>query len=169
MDRDRKSTGLKSLQGKVWEEGYRTGALRGEVYDDVPRALSRWRGEGRRIAIYSSGSVLAQKLLFAHTRSGDLTPFIDAWFSTTTGPKREGASYARIAQALDLPPPAILFVSDVVPELDAARSAGMATALAVRSGEAPPSGHGTIRSLDEIRLDGGGVGAGRPRRREPSA
>jgi enolase-phosphatase E1 len=150
MDRDRKSTGLKSLQGKIWEEGYRTGPLRGEVYDDVPRAFARWRSQGRRIAIFSSGSVLAQKLLFSHSRAGDLTPFIDAYFDTTTGPKREAASYALIARALGLAPAEVLFVSDVAPELDAAREAGMATALAARSGDAPASTHPVVRSFDEI-------------------
>jgi enolase-phosphatase E1 len=150
MERDRKSTGLKSLQGKIWEEGYRTGSLRSEVYDDVPRAFARWRDEGRRIAIFSSGSVLAQRLLFSHSRAGDLTRFIDAHFDTTTGPKREAASYERIARALDLAPADVLFVSDVTAELDAARGAGMGTALAVRSGEAPASGHPVVRSFDEI-------------------
>jgi len=78
MDRDRKSTGLKSLQGRIWEEGYRSGALRGEVFADVPRAFERWRRQGRDIAIFSSGSVLAQKLLFASTPAGDLTSHIRA-------------------------------------------------------------------------------------------
>jgi len=150
MDRDRKSTGLKSLQGKIWEEGYRTGALRGEVYHDVPRAFVRWRNAGRRIAIFSSGSVLAQKLLFSHSRAGDLTPLIDAYFDTTIGPKKEAVSYERIAGALEVAPVAVLFVSDVAAELDAARGAGMATSLCVRSGETPPPTHPVIRIFDEI-------------------
>ncbi len=135
-DHDRKSTPLKSLQGKVWEEGYRSGALRGEVYPDVPPAFARWRGQGRDIAIFSSGSVLAQKLLFGSTAFGDLTPHVRAWFDTTTGPKWEAASYSRIAQELGQEPPAVLFISDVGRELEAAESAGMATALCVRGGEA---------------------------------
>ena len=87
MDRDRKSTGLKSLQGKIWEEGYRAGDLKGEVYPDVPPALERWRGQGIDIAIFSSGSVQAQRSLFSNTAAGDLTRFIRAYFDTTTGPK----------------------------------------------------------------------------------
>src|SRR5262249_26081798 len=86
---DRKVTQLKTLQGKIWEEGYRSGELRGEVYEDVPRAFERWKKERKRIAIFSSGSVLAQKLLFGHSNAGDLTKYIENYFDTTTGPKRE--------------------------------------------------------------------------------
>jgi len=150
MDRDRKSTGLKSLQGKIWEEGYRAGRLRGQVYPDVPRAFARWRAEGRDVAIFSSGSVLAQKLIFSRSDAGDLSAGIRAYFDTTTGPKRESASYRRIAAALEVEPAAVLFLSDVAEELDAARAAGMRTALCVREGEAPAGSHRTIRSFDEV-------------------
>ena len=152
MDRDRKSTGLKSLQGKIWEEGYRTGALRGEVYPDVPAAFERWRSEGREIAIFSSGSVLAQKLLFGSTRDGDLTTFIRAFFDTTTGPKAVEGSYRSIAKALDLATGDVLFVSDTPIELDAAHAAGMHTALCVR-GAGPDSraAHPNVRAFDDIR------------------
>lgn len=155
MDRDRKSTALKSVQGKIWEDGYRRGELRGLVYDDVPRAFERWQSEGRQIAIFSSGSVLAQQLIFAHTNHGDLTPFLSGYFDTTTGPKREAESYRRIAAALGFEPPEILFCSDVVAELDAAQAAGMQTALCVREGEAPDqSSHPIITSFDELELNG---------------
>jgi enolase-phosphatase E1 len=137
MDEDRKSTALKSLQGKIWEEGYRTGELKGEVYADVPPAFERWRAEGRTLAIFSSGSVLAQKLIFGHTNYGDLTGYLSAYFDTTTGPKRVAESYRRIAMTLGFEPDHILFYSDVVAELDAAREAGMQTALCVREGEGP--------------------------------
>jgi len=120
MDQDRKSTGLKSLQGKIWEEGYRAGELKSEVYPDVPAALERWRREGKDIAIFSSGSVQAQKSLFRSTGAGDLTRHIRAYFDTTTGPKKEPASYGRIADELGRPPSAVLFVSDISAELDAA-------------------------------------------------
>ena len=151
MDRDRKSTALKSLQGRIWEGGFRAGALRAHVYPDVRPAFTRWRDQGRRIAIFSSGSVLAQRLLFAHTTEGDLTPMIDGYFDTTTGPKREGVSYARIAAALGRAPAAVMFVSDVAAELDAARAAGLPTALCVREAAAPPSSdHRVLRSFDEL-------------------
>jgi enolase-phosphatase E1 len=151
MDQDRKLTALKSLQGRIWADGYATGRLRGQVYDDVPRALERWTRSGRQVAVFSSGSVLAQKLLFRHSDHGDLTRFLSAHFDTTTGPKREAASYRAIASALGAPASAGLFVSDVVDELDAAREAGFATALAVRT---PPGAaghsHPAIRSFDDL-------------------
>jgi enolase-phosphatase E1 len=152
MDRDRKSTALKSLQGKIWQDGFESGALVAPVYPDVPRALARWRDEGRDVSIYSSGSVLAQRLLFSHTDAGDLTGFFRAYFDTKTGPKREAASYAVIARELGRAPGEVRFVSDVTEELDAARAAGMETALCIRPGAASPSGatHRAIGSFDEI-------------------
>jgi enolase-phosphatase E1 len=151
MDRDRKSTGLKSLQGKIWEQGYRSGELRGEVYPDVPVAFERWRKQGMRISIYSSGSVLAQKLLFAHSTAGDLTRFLDAHFDTTTGPKRETGSYLKIAAALSLAPSTIVFFSDVPAELDAALEAGMKTSLCWRAATDPPNdiNHPVVGTLIE--------------------
>jgi enolase-phosphatase E1 len=151
MDHDRKSTGLKALQGKIWEAGYRSGELLGEVYADVPHAFERWRTQGKTLAIFSSGSVLAQRLLFSHTTAGDLTDFLSAYFDTTTGAKQDAESYRHIAAALALPTSAILFLSDVVVELDAAHQAGMQTALCVRSEPAPnPNGHQLIRTFDQV-------------------
>jgi enolase-phosphatase E1 len=152
MDQDRKSTGLKSLQGKIWEEGYRAGDLRGEVYPDVPPALERWRRQGIDVAIFSSGSVQAQRSLFASTPAGDLTRFIRAYFDTTTGSKTAPDSYARIAAALERSPSEVLFLSDIAAELDAARTAGMRTALCMRTpGSAPSTGaHPVIHALDQL-------------------
>lgn len=151
MDEDRKSTALKSLQGKIWQEGYHSGALQGIVYDDVPRAFARWQGQKRSIAIYSSGSVLAQRLIFAHTNAGDLTHFISSYFDTTSGPKKESESYTKIAGALGLPPAEILFCSDTQLELDAANKAEMQTALCIRQGGLPAaSAHRVVSSFDEL-------------------
>ncbi len=151
MDRDLKITPLKALQGKIWAEGYAAGRLRGVVYDDVPRALSRWTASGCRVAIFSSGSVLAQRLLFGHSDHADLTPFLSGYFDTTTGPKGDAASYLRIASEMGERPSAGLFVSDVAAELDAARTADLATALMVRSPPGPLGhGHQAIASLDEL-------------------
>jgi enolase-phosphatase E1 len=153
MDRDRKSTGLKSLQGKIWEEGYRSGALKSEVFPDVPVALERWHNAGLKVAIFSSGSVLAQKLLFAHTNAGPLTQFIDAYFDTTTGPKTAAQSYRRISTELQLNPTQLLFISDVTAELEAATDAGVQTALCIRPGNAPQPNvdqQRIIRSFDEV-------------------
>ncbi len=153
IDHDRKLTALKALQGRIWEEGFRAGQLQGVVYEDVPRALARWERAGGTVAIFSSGSVLAQKLLFAHSNAGDLTPFLAAYFDTTTGPKREATSYRAIACALGKPPGEVRFVSDVAAELDAARAAGLETALCVRDGAGPgDSPHRVIRSFDDLAL-----------------
>lgn len=153
IDTDRKSTPLKSLQGKIWEDGYRAGELRAQVFEDVPHAFEKWRDEQKEICIYSSGSVLAQRLLFAHTESGDLTPLICDYFDTKTGAKIESESYLRIAAALERKPTDIVFISDVTAELDAARSAGLQTLLCIRPGNRPQpnaSHYVAIRSFDEL-------------------
>ncbi len=152
IDRDSKSTSLKSLQGKIWEHGYQAGDLRGEVYSDVPPALERWRRQGIETAIFSSGSVQAQRNLFANTTAGDLTRFIRAYFDTTTGSKTAAQSYARIAATLERSPSETLFLSDVSAELDAAQAAGMRTALCVRSSAltGTPGMHPVIHSFDQV-------------------
>jgi enolase-phosphatase E1 len=152
MAEDRKSTGLKLLQGVIWEEGYRTGALRSHVFPDVPPALAAWQAAGIRLRVFSSGSVRAQKLLFAHTEAGDLTPLFEGFHDTTTGPKREAASYTAIAEAYALPAGEILFLSDVREELDAAAEAGMQTGLLVRPGNRPAEtgGHRVHGDFGEV-------------------
>lgn len=147
---DRKSTALKSLQGKIWRQGYQDGSLKSQVFADVAPAFERWRNQGLRISIFSSGSVLAQQLLFAHTEVGDLTPFIDSYFDTKVGKKGEAESYRKIAEAMGLEPQQILFISDVVSELDAASEAGMKTLLSIRPGNATAEEYPSIRSFDEI-------------------
>jgi enolase-phosphatase E1 len=145
MDRDRKSTALKSIQGKIWKLGYQSGELLGVVYEDVLDVFHKWRDQGRVIAIYSSGSVLAQKLIFGHTNAGDLTQFISYYFDTTTGAKKESASYAKIASALGFRVEEVVFYSDSVAEVNAAREAGMLTALVTRDGTLSESnGHRVI-------------------------
>ena len=154
IDNDRKLGPLKSLQGRIWQEGYATGEIEGEVYADVRPAFERWTKADIRIAIFSSGSVLAQQLLFAHSTAGDLSPYISAYFDTAVGPKGDAASYRRIVETLGLPAPdQALFISDVVPELDAARDAGLRTLLCVRRPSLIPerAGHSIVESFDVIR------------------
>ena len=152
MEQDRKATALKSLQGKIWQRGYETGTLQSQVYQDVPRAFQRWRGQNRAISIYSSGSELAQKLLFAHTTEGDLTGYISSYFDTNVGPKTSAESYRRIATKLQVAGSEVLFVSDATAELDGAQGAALKTALCVRASHSEPvaSAYPVIRSFDEI-------------------
>jgi len=139
IKRDRKSPALKSLQGKIWEQGYRGGSLKAPLFDDVVPNLRRLRRLGLRTAIFSSGSVFAQKLLFAHTDTGDHSDLIDEYFDTGVGSKVSSSSYDEIARRLQLLPTEVTFVSDVTNELAAARDAGMSTLLCLRPGNQPQS------------------------------
>jgi enolase-phosphatase E1 len=153
MDHDRKITPLKSLQGKIWEEGYGKGELRGQVFEDVPPAFKRWREQLKSICIYSSGSVLAQRLMFANTEAGDLTSFIGSYFDTKIGAKQDPDSYTKIAAELERPPSEIVFVSDRLIELDAAAAAGFEVLLCKRPGNDPqtaPLSKALVYSFDEI-------------------
>lgn len=145
IDADAKETPLKTLQGMIWAAGYADGTLRGHVYPDTPAALRRWQAAGVPVHIYSSGSIAAQKLLFGHSIAGELTPYLSGYFDTTTGPKREAASYARIADAIGLPTAAVLFVSDMAAEVDAARAAGMQALRIDRDGQG-----GDVHTLEQV-------------------
>jgi len=150
MDRDRKSPGLKLMQGLIWERGYQAGELRGQVYPDVAPALRRWHAANVRLAIYSSGSALTQRRLFQSTGDGDLTPLISAHFDTGVGAKGESTSYTNIAEALGLAPANILFVSDVVRELEAARAAGLQVVLCVRPDNPAQEGAGDFDQVSDL-------------------
>ena len=132
--RDSKCTPLKALQGKIWHEGYARGELQGEVYPDVPPAFERWKRQGKKICIYSSGSVLAQLLLFGSVATGDLTPYIASFFDTHVGAKTEEESYRRIGASAGYEPTQFLFLSDAGKEIEAARAAGMQALLCRREG-----------------------------------
>jgi enolase-phosphatase E1 len=155
IDADRKSTALKALQGMIWEAGYTDGEYRAHVYPEVPARLRAWRDAGKRLYVYSSGSVGAQKLLFGHTDAGDLTPLFSGYFDTETGTKRDARSYQRIAEAIDLPASEILFLSDITEELDAARTAGMQTTLLARAPGRCTDGsdHRCVADFDAISPD----------------
>jgi enolase-phosphatase E1 len=137
IDRDRKSRALKSLQGKIWQLGYETGQIVAPIYEDVVQTLREWKAQGGRTYLFSSGSVLAQQLLFRHSDHGDLSPLLDGYFDTGIGSKRETTSYTFIAETVEVPPQSILFVSDVVEELNAAKMAGLRVSLSLRPGNLP--------------------------------
>ena len=137
IDEDRKHPALKALQGMIWLDGYHGGDFQAHVYPDAAQALRGWHASGHTLAVYSSGSVPAQKLLFGHSSQGDLSPLFSAWFDTAVGGKREVASYQAIVQSLGVPAREVVFLSDVVEELDAAREAGLRTVLLDRREDYP--------------------------------
>lgn len=153
---DRKQTTLKELQGLVWAEGYGSGELRAPLFPDVADRLRQWHGEGKVLAVYSSGSVTAQQLLYNFSNGGDLRPLFTHWFDTRSGSKHKCASYLSIASAMNVPPASILFVSDAVAELDAAAEAGMQVAFSDRMGnpQRDPGAYASITSLEQILLIG---------------
>ena len=155
MDADIKATGLKQLQGMIWKDGFESGELKAHVYEDVPTAIRDWTAGGVRVFIYSSGSVAAQKLFFAHTVAGDLLDSFSGHFDTTTGPKKESESYRTISRSIGLEPSEILFLSDIDAELDAASDAGLRTGLSVRPGNPTAENrreHRELTSFDQVRL-----------------
>ncbi len=154
MAGDVKATGLKALQGLIWEGGFHSGELVAHVYPDVLPAIERWRQAGIDVRIYSSGSIAAQKLFFGHVANrGDCLSLFSGHYDTTSGGKKESDSYARIADDWQLAPTSILFVSDIAGELQAAQQAGLQTRASVRPGNAPlPDSLQVIRigSFEEI-------------------
>ena len=154
IDEDKKITPLKALQGMIWEEGYYKGELTGHLYDDAIEYLRKWHDKGIKLYVFSSGSVQAQKLLFGHSDAGDLTPLFSGYYDTRIGNKREAEAYRKIVQDIDLPANEILFLSDIVEELDAASEAGMKTIMLVRD-ESPATSpsHTQVKNFSEIDLD----------------
>ncbi|MEO8808641.1 MAG: acireductone synthase [Rhodanobacter sp.] len=152
IDEDRKSTALKALQGMIWQDGYEARAYRAHLYPEVAGRLRQWRAEGLRLFVYSSGSVPAQQLFFRHSEAGDLSPLFAGYFDTQTGPKREPESYHRIAESIGEQPGHLLFLSDIVEELDAAKTAGFQTGWLIRDPQAPPASprHPVYRDFDAI-------------------
>ncbi len=160
IDADEKATPLKSLQGMIWEAGYREGAFRAHLYPDSAPALTAWHDAGLPLYVYSSGSIHAQQLFFGHSEAGDLRHLFSGFFDTTSGHKREAESYANIARSLELPPEQILFLSDVPEELDAAHAAGLGTVWVIREEEGryrlaagADSPHQVVARLTDLSLE----------------
>lgn len=157
IDLDRKHTALKALQGKIWQSGYADADFTAHIYADAAPALRSWQAQGLPLYVYSSGSVPAQQLFFGHSDAGDLRPLFSGWFDTEVGGKREAASYRRIAERIAVPPSQLLFLSDVVEELDAARDAGWQTVLVDRRSDYPlprlgdaAHGHRRVENFSDI-------------------
>jgi enolase-phosphatase E1 len=153
IDEDRKATPLKTLQGMIWRTGYEAGELKGHMYPDTPEFLRRWHSAGKKLYVYSSGSVEAQKLIFGYTEYGDLTPLFSGYFDTRIGGKKEAASYRAILDSIGEEPEAVLFLSDVGEELDAAREAGIKTCQLLRDEKARPApGHPQAKDFSEVQI-----------------
>lgn len=153
IDADRKITPLKALQGMVWRHGYEQGEFTAHLYPDAHAALAAWQAADVPLYVYSSGSIQAQLLYFAYSDFGDISHWFSGFFDTTSGPKREPASYLRIATAIGANPPDILFLSDIGEELDAAKVAGLQTVQVCRPGSTPSAGHRQVRDLSELELE----------------
>lgn len=154
MDEDRKITPLKTLQGMIWEQGYKDGAFTGHVFADVAACLEKWQQSDVQLFVYSSGSVAAQKLIFGYSDMGDLTPYFTGYFDTTVGAKKEAASYQKITQSIGVAPDHILFLSDNPGELDAARDAGYNILGLNRPGNTfDLTGYASVNSFSDIKLE----------------
>ncbi len=154
IEEDKKVTPLKTLQGMIWEKGYQNGDYYGHIYKDARDALEHWCELGLKIYVYSSGSVYAQKLLFAHTEFGDLTGLFAGYFDTNIGAKSDENSYSEIIKATQLPANEIVFLSDIESELDAAGNAGMQTIWLVRDAATDKTAsHMQVKDFSQIQLD----------------
>ena len=150
MDHDRKSTGLKALQGMIWRAGYVNGSFTGHLYPDVLPALKAWQQQGIKLYVYSSGSVAAQKLLFGYSDEGDITGLFSGYFDTHVGAKREVNAYHTIAAEIGLPADQLLFLSDIYQELDAAAEAGWQTLQLIRGDADNQSRHRQVNNFSQI-------------------
>jgi len=151
IEEDKKIAPLKTLQGMMWEEGYKNGDFKGHLYEDAAEVLKRWHHQNIALYVYSSGSVQAQKLLFAHTEWGDMTQLFKGYFDTAVGGKKEPVSYQHILASIDKPAAEVLFLSDVTEELDAAEQAGMCTLQVVRDEPVAGSTHPYVSDFYAIK------------------
>ena len=151
VKKDKKHPAFKALQGMIWKKGYEDQEYFSHIYDDVPLCWEKWLGEGITLAIYSSGSVAAQKLLFKHTSKGDLRAGVSSYFDTGVGHKKSAESYRKIAGLLEIPSDEIIFLSDVTEELHAAREAGLQTVHILRAGTKDENYIPSAKSFSEIR------------------
>lgn len=149
---DKKETALKALQGMVWQEGYQGSALTADVYPDALKALQEWQAKGKKLYIYSSGSIQAQKLLFGHTAAGNLNPLFSGYYDTTIGGKLEKDSYERIVKDIGAPANDIIFLSDNIKELDAAKAAGIKTVWLNRYDMKDKPAHAEAKDFTEIAI-----------------
>lgn len=147
---DRKLTALKTLQGKIWDMGYRQGELVAPIFNDVAATLGRWRTQNIKIGSYSSGSIQAQKLLYQYSTEGDLCPLFNHWFDTTIGSKKDSSSYSKICSIINAKPSNTVFISDITAELFAAEKAGMKSYFSRRKGN-PEISAGPFQAIETLK------------------
>ncbi|CAM4059378.1 acireductone synthase [Pseudoalteromonas byunsanensis] len=147
---DKKVTPLKQLQGYIWQSGYEEGDFTGHLYPDAHDFLCTQKTNGVALYVYSSGSVKAQQLLFAHSDFGDIRHLFNGYFDTRVGAKQEPQSYQTILAQLPYAPEQVLFLSDVVAELDAAQATGMKTLQLWRDGQPQSATHPAIDSFNHF-------------------
>lgn len=152
METDKKITSLKELQGYIWEDGFHKQDFKGHLYPDAYQYLQQWKKQGYKIYIYSSGSEKAQRLLFQFSEYGNLLHIFDGYFDTRIGGKKEITSYQKISEAIHCKPAEILFLSDVIDELNAAAQAGMKTMHLVRYQQSTVNQHSIARDFSDIKL-----------------
>ncbi|PJZ27732.1 acireductone synthase [Leptospira kmetyi] len=145
VSQDRKSGPLKEIQGRIWKTGYESGELKSSMFQDVSDFLKRIGAAKKRAAVYSSGSVQAQKLIFEYSDAGNLTGYFSAYFDTAVGAKRESSSYTKIAEQLGTEPEKILFFTDIKEEADAAKNAKLDAYVLERPGNHPQPQHSHVR------------------------
>lgn len=153
IEADLKITPLKKLQGLIWEDGFKKGKFKGHIYEDAYQNLQKWCDRGLSLYVYSSGSEQAQKSLFGHTEYGNLNVLFSGYFDTRIGNKKESLSYTKIAREIKIESQEILFLSDVVAELDAAANARYQTILLVRD-KMPENtnNHQIVNNFNEIKI-----------------
>lgn len=69
---------------------------------------------GKRVCVYSTGSVQSQQLLFTHSTEGDLSSHITEYFDQSVGLKTDAESYKTIVEKLQCKPDEVVFLTDSV-------------------------------------------------------
>lgn len=131
---DRKSSVLKEIQGEIWKQGYESGEIKSNLYEDTLPYFENIQKKEKKIYIYSSGSVLAQKLIFGFSMQGNLNPLISGYFDTAVGPKRNSESYRNILNAIGVDGRETCFFTDIQEEAEAASILGISCFLMDREG-----------------------------------
>lgn len=150
---DKKITPLKQLQGLIWQTGYENGDFTGHLYPDAYQFLVAQHQAGQQLYVYSSGSVKAQHLIFNYSDFGDIRSLFTDFFDTNVGAKQEAIAYENIIAQLPFAANEVLFLSDVVAELNAAKAVGLKTLHLIRDGQASSPAHNYINDFSQFTAE----------------